>query len=183
MTRPGTGANHRDDRATQRDDAADRRDDVADTRDRHALERDDLADHRDRLLRDHAEDIAARIHEARDQLTEQLQRLEQLETDPQRRDLVAGARASVSDLFTDLLIEFARAREGRRISKRDRSLAVGDRHASADDRAWGAQDRFQSAGDRQQSAVEREQTNDHPQPRAQDRSGRTQTGRIWPEPD
>jgi hypothetical protein len=183
MTRPGTAANYRDARAAQRDDAADCRDDVADTRDRHALERDDLADHRDRLSRDHAEDIAARIHEARDQLTEQLQRLEQLETDPQRRDLVAGARASVSDLFTDLLIEFARAREQRRASRHDRSLAAGDRHASADDRAWAAQDRFQSAGDRQQSAVEREQTDYHPRQQAQDRSGHTQTRRASPAPD
>jgi hypothetical protein len=183
MTRPGTAADHRDDRATQHDDAADRRDDVADTRDRHALERDDLADHRDQLSRDHTEEIAARIHEAPNQLTNHLQRLEQLETDPQRRDLVAHTRATFSDLVTDILIEFARAREGRRANKHDRGLAAGDRHASADDRAWAAHDRFQSAGDRQQSAVEREQTDYHPRQQAKDRSGHTQTCRVLPAPD
>jgi len=161
MPRPRTGAEHRDDRAMQRDDAADHRDDVADVRDRHALDRDDAADHRDRLSRDYAEDIVARIHDVRDQLADYLGRLEAVETDPQQRDLVARARATFSDLFTDILIEFARTREQRRASKHDRGLAAGDRQASADDRAFAAQNRFQSAGDRQQGAVEREQADHH----------------------
>jgi hypothetical protein len=76
--------------------------------------------------------------------------------------LIARDRASFSDLFTDILIEFARAGEQRRASKQDRSLAAGDRDAAADDRALAAQDRFRSAADRQQSAVEREQTDYHP---------------------
>lgn len=146
----------------QRDDAADRRDDLADARDRQGLDRDNLADHRDRLSRDHAEDVVARIHDVRDQIADHLQRLEQFETDSHRRDLVARDRATFSDLFTDILIEFARAQEQRRVSKHDRSLAAADRQASADDRARASQDRFRSAADRQQSAVEREQIDCHP---------------------
>jgi hypothetical protein len=185
----------------QRDDAADHRDDVADRRDRQALDRDDVADHRDRLSRDHAEDIVARIHDLRDQLAGHLQRLEQFETDLQQRDLVVRARVIFNDLFTDILIEFARTREQRRAGKQDRSVAAGDRQASADDRALAAQDRFQSCGDRQQGVVEREQADYHPGKESQtdpvlprvadsrqrladtrDLLTRTRLGRLWGEP-
>lgn len=98
MQRPRTAADRPDNHARQRGDAADRRDKVADKRDRHALDRDDLADHRDRLSRDYTDDIVARIHDVRGQLDDHLKRLEQSETDPQRRNLIARDRSTFSDL-------------------------------------------------------------------------------------
>jgi hypothetical protein len=158
MQRPRTAADRGDDRAAGRDGAADRRDEVADARDEHALHRDDMADDRDGASRDHTDDMVARICAVRGRLADHLERLEQFETDPRRRDLIARDRATFSALLTEILAAFARIRDQRRASKQDRSFAADDREASAYDRASAARDRFDSAADREQSAIEREQT-------------------------
>jgi hypothetical protein len=159
---PHAFTERRDDYAATRDAAADRRDHVADERDRDANDRDAKADQRAVLALDHGKAIVTRMLEGHAEITAQLERLEQSETDPDRRDALTRARTAVDDIFIEVLREFSLMREQRHSSSQDRGFAAADRCASAQDRTASAQDRFDSAGDRNQAAIEREEIDDHP---------------------
>jgi hypothetical protein len=177
MTRPGTPAERRDDRATDRDDAAEHRD--VDSRHRH-----NAADRRDTraLVRDDrsagwAEDLRERLERIRRHLLAGLRRIEEVDIDPaawpdlppaalarlcahvtEQGRLAALDATAVSGLLDDLGDELQRVVEDRIASARDRESSADDRHASDRDRDAAGADREAAAEDRDQAAIEREQS-------------------------
>jgi hypothetical protein len=166
------------------DDAADLRDAESQVRDGAADRRDVDANARDEAARQGDEELHDWFVRVRQQLTEVLQRSDDVTIDVDDRADVTPARlarleafaaeqrrlagtddAAVRDLLDELRRRTRYRSDERRATVRDRRDAAEDRGGAADDRRQSERDRARSAADRSQTVLEHEQVQPGDMPR------------------